>query len=72
VCRPINDIDRSRIDDIDRWRKDWDRAARDFDPGFKRRKRARQDEAARRSNELLRRLVEEAERARREDDPTVN
>jgi hypothetical protein len=64
VCRPI--------DDTDRWREDWDRAARDLDPGFERRKRARQDKAAQRTNDRRRRLVEEAERARRKDDPTVN
>lgn len=66
VCRPLRTVDR--------WREDWDRAARDLDPvpWFKRRKRARQDEATRRSREQLRQLFDEVERARREDDPTVN
>lgn len=58
--------------DVDRWRERWDRAARDLDPDFDRRRQDRQDRAARRSNERLRRLVEDVERARREDDPTVN
>ena len=57
---------------VPRWHEDWNRAARDLDPGFQRRKRARQDGAIRQSNERLRRLVEEAKRARREDYPTVN
>lgn len=61
-----------RLPAIDRWIEDWDRAARKFDPGFERRRQKRTDEAARRAKEQLRRLVEDAERARREDDPTVN
>lgn len=64
VCRPI--------DKIDRWREDWNRATQRFDPGFEHRKREREARRIQESNERLRRLVEEAERARREDDPTVN
>lgn len=60
VCRP------------DRWREDWDRYERRFDPGYQRRKAVREAEQQRRSAELLRQLVEQAERDRRENDPRVN
>lgn len=72
-CRcPVCRSTRWLRDPIGRWREDWDRAARAMDPGFEQCRAARESEHRRLQRDMLRQLVEQAERERRENDPNVN
>lgn len=72
MCAPWCPCQRHREDMIDRWNRDWDRAARNVDPDYERRRKNRVAEYQRRMTETLRKLTEQAERERREIDPNLN